>query len=77
MLHLILQRETRNGGGKVMPDYQKMYLYLFNAVTDALEIMNKGSESAEMLRHAQRECEEIYISDGKSSEHIGIDIMDK
>lgn len=46
-----------------MPDYQSMYLHLFNAVTDALEGMDEESAPAEMLRQAQQECEEIYIAD--------------
>ena len=45
-----------------MTDYQSLYLHLFNAVTDALERMDAESESAEMLRLAQQECEEMYIS---------------
>lgn len=60
-----------------MPDYQSMYLHLFNAVTDALAIMDKGSGPAEMLRQAQRECEEMYISDGVSPGILGIDITEK
>ena len=36
-----------------MPDYKKMYLQLFNAVTDSIEILTK----------AQQDCEELYISD--------------
>ena len=35
-----------------MPDYQKMYIELFNAFTDAIEI----------LRRAQIKTEEIYVS---------------
>ena len=34
-----------------MPDYQRMYLGLFNAVTDAIELLQK----------AQQDAEEIYI----------------
>ena len=36
-----------------MADYKKMYLRLFHAVTDSIEILTK----------AQQDCEEIYISD--------------
>lgn len=36
-----------------MPDYKKMYLRLFHAVTDSIEILTK----------AQQDCEELYISD--------------
>ena len=48
-----------------MPDYQKMYLLLFNAITDALEEMqnlNYG-EAAELLRKAQSDAEEVYMED--------------
>ena len=34
-----------------MPDYKRMYAKLFNAITDAVEI----------LQQAQQETEEIYI----------------
>ena len=50
--------------GLSMPDYQKMYLLLFNAITDALkemENLNYG-EAAELLRKAQSDSEDIYIS---------------
>lgn len=43
-----------------MVDYKKMYLKLFNAITDTeKEILSL----AEKLREAQQECEEIYLSD--------------
>ncbi len=35
-----------------MPDYKKMYLTLFNATEEAVDL----------LIAAQRECEELYIS---------------
>ena len=35
-----------------MPDYKTMYFKLFNAITDAVEILTK----------AQQETEEIYIN---------------
>ena len=47
-----------------MPDYEKMYLLLFNAVTDALEDIaacNYGA-ARERLISAQQRTEEIYIS---------------
>ena len=47
-----------------MPDYQKMYSTLFNAITDALESMaqcNYG-EAKELLIRAQQTAEELYIS---------------
>lgn len=43
--------------------YKKMYLTLFNAVTDALRLMEKGNSAgaAELLRRTQRSTEEIYM----------------
>ena len=48
-----------------MTDYKRMYLILFNAITDSLkEIELKNSEKAKMiLRSAQEKAEEIYMSD--------------
>ena len=46
-----------------MPDYQKLYALLFNAVTDAvreLDALNVG-RARELLVAAQREAEERYI----------------
>ena len=48
-----------------MPDYEKLYHLLFNAVTDSLrqmEAMNFGA-AAEMLKQAQMDCEEIYMTE--------------
>lgn len=44
--------------------YQKMYLTLFNAVTDALYLLEHGNAlmAEEQLKRAQREAEELYIS---------------
>ena len=47
-----------------MPDYEKMYHLLFNAITDALEQIeqqNFGS-AKDLLIAAQQEAEEIYIT---------------
>ena len=46
-----------------MPDYKKMYLTLFNAITDALEEMQKQNIglAQEQLKAAQQKTEEIYI----------------
>lgn len=41
-----------------MPDYKTMYLKLFNAITDAVEI----------LQDAQRKTEEIYITSSEQDE---------
>ncbi len=47
-----------------MADYNKMYLLLFNAITDALEKIegqNYG-DAKELLIAAQQKAEEIYIT---------------
>ena len=43
--------------------YQKMYLHLFNRVTDALRELAEGNaaEAGQILRHAQCECEDLYM----------------
>jgi len=56
-----------------MPNYQKMYLTMFHAATDALEVaVEDGQAAAEsprmmriirLLSDAQRECEEIYMAE--------------
>ena len=45
-----------------MPVFEKLYLLLFNAVTDALRLMQAGhaQEAAELLVRAQQACEELY-----------------
>ena len=48
-----------------MPNYQKLYTLLFNAMTDALtelEQMNVGAAKA-MLIAAQQQAEELYMED--------------
>ena len=46
-----------------MPDYQKMYCLLFNAITDALEQMGKDPVKVrKILITAQQQTEELYIS---------------
>ena len=46
-----------------MPDYQKMYTTLFNAITDAIESIQQHNYGAakEILIQAQQETEELYI----------------
>jgi len=47
-----------------MPDYEKMYHLLFNAITDALEQLeqqNYGS-AKDTLISPQQQAEEIYIT---------------
>ena len=44
-------------------DYKKMYLSLFNSITDslnALENLNFG-QAADILKRAQSDCEEMYV----------------
>ncbi len=42
--------------------YKKMYLNLFNKVTDALKLLPEEAEkAAELLKEAQISCEEMYI----------------
>ena len=46
-----------------MTDYQKMYTMLFNAITDALEQMEKQNlgSAKDLLTTAQQKTEEIYM----------------
>ena len=46
-----------------MPDYEKMYHLLFNAITDALEQMEKQNlgSAKDLLTSAQQKTEEIYM----------------
>ena len=46
-----------------MPDFEKMYHLLFNAITDALEEMQKQNIglAQERLIGAQQKTEELYI----------------
>ncbi len=46
--------------------YKKMYSALFNAVTDALNMMDDRDYAAARLRlmAAQREAEELYLGSG-------------
>ena len=52
-----------------MPDYQKMYTTLFNAVTDALEHMARSNYGAaqDRLIRAQQETEELYLCQEESA----------
>ncbi len=47
-----------------MPDYEKMYHLLFNAITDALEQIEQQNfgNAKDLLIAAQQEAEEIYMS---------------
>ncbi len=47
-----------------MEEYKKMYLLLFNAITDALEQMEQQNygTAKDLLIAAQQQAEEIYIT---------------
>ena len=52
-------------GGIALEDklYKKMYLHLFNAVTDALEISGEHPDRMKhILKAAQLDCEQIFIT---------------
>ena len=46
-----------------MENYQKMYLLLFNAITDSIESMEKldFGNAKELLIQAQQRAEELFI----------------
>ncbi len=46
-----------------MTNYRRMYLHLFNAVSDALEDLEHSSAGSaiQRLKDAQLVCEEIYL----------------
>ena len=46
-----------------MPDFEKMYYLLFNAITDALAHIEKTNYglAADCLKKAQADSEELYI----------------
>lgn len=59
-----------------MPDYQKMYFHLFNAITDALgqlERQNYGL-AAERLKAAQVDGENAYLTDDDATSTEGLTI---
>ena len=43
-----------------MPDFEKMYYHLFNAITDALSELD-AEQARAILMQAQCETEEMYI----------------
>ncbi len=51
-----------------MAIYKKMYLRLFNRITDALNKLEENDPSAaiEILKKAQIETEEMYIEDSEA-----------
>ena len=48
----------------LMPNYEKMYFLLFNAITDAVRLLeeNKIADASLKLLIAQHDAEELYIS---------------
>lgn len=48
-----------------MPDYQKMYVLMFNAVIDAIEQLEQQNygKAKEQLILAQQQTEEIYMDE--------------
>lgn len=53
-----------------MPDYEKLYYYLFNRITDALSELEEGRAEAaraeaarNVLISAQMRAEELYIGE--------------
>ena len=47
-----------------MPNYQKIYITLFNAMTDAIESLRRGccQAAVDTLIREQQAAEELYIS---------------
>lgn len=58
--------------------YQKMYLHLFNAVTDAIEDMERGNVSGAKLRliKAQQETEDLFCAETENISGDGEIILD-
>lgn len=61
MLCIIIGNHTTKGGRAM---YKKMYLHLFNAITDVLGVLEKGNiwDAKRLLMEAQCAAEEMYIS---------------
>lgn len=45
-------------------DFKKMYLTLFNRITQALDALDQNNygTAADILKHAQVEAEELYLA---------------
>ena len=52
--------------------WKKMYLHLFNQVTDAIEMLTQGEneKASKILIWAQQNCEELYINWPQMKENI-------
>ena len=48
-------------------DYSKLYTHIFNAVTDAIEQIEKHNYgiAEEILKKAQEETEEMYVNEAE------------
>ena len=48
-----------------MPDYQKLYTTLFNAITDAIEKIDalEIKDAKRILMQAQQKTEELYLAE--------------
>ena len=53
-----------------MVDYQKLYVHLFNAFTDAIEKLEKGYPviAKDILMYAQQQTEEMYMDMDEDAE---------
>ena len=51
-------------GGAKMRSYKKMYLYLFNAISEAVAELEQGNTAAaeNLLKEAQSESEDMLIT---------------
>ena len=58
--------DTRNKQKYPEPDYKKLYFQLFNAITDALALLEREEVASAALRLATAQCltEEAYLSCG-------------
>ena len=52
-----------------MPDYEKLYHIMFNAATDAIELLPDG-EAKTLLIKAQQDCEERYIESANTEREV-------
>ncbi len=50
-----------------MVDYRKLYMGLFNSISDALETLEQAQE---LLKRAQLDAEEAYITQGEDEDEL-------
>lgn len=60
-----------------MPDYEKLYKILFNALTDAIECAEDGdfARAKELLIGAQQAAEDYYIEADEGTPNIPVYIL--